>query len=158
MSLDNITVKVIEFSRDRLSEIAELEKICFSNPMSEKNIESLLLSETGRGFVCIETNNGNAVAYGGLIIAADEAQILNIATHPNHRRSGFGKLIVEALIDYAIEKKASEISLEVRESNLPAIKLYSGYGFLLVGQIKNYYKNPKEDALILKKNLSDRII
>ena len=141
-----------------VAQIAQLEKICFSNPMSKKNIESLLLSETGRGFVCIETYNGNVVAYGGLIMAADEAQILNIATHPNHRRSGFGKLIVEALIDYAIEKKASEISLEVRESNLPAIKLYSGYGFLLVGQIKNYYKNPKEDALILKKNLSDRII
>lgn len=148
---------IIELSRDFLDPVAELEKTCFSSPMSKKNIEDLLVNGPGVGFVCFDTENKNIVAYGGVIIAADEAQILNIATHPLHRRSGHGRQILEAIIRFTEEKNASEISLEVRESNHPARELYSRYGFLKVGQIKNYYKAPTEDALILKKYLCDPI-
>ena len=85
------------------------------------------------------------------MIAADEAQVLNIATHPDFRGRGLGKAIVSAILDHSRQAGSSFVSLEVRESNIAAIKLYEAFGFSEVGRIKKYYKAPEEDALIMKK-------
>ena len=94
-----------------------------------------------------------AAAYGGVITVADEGQILNIATHPDHRRRGYGRLIMNEIIEHSRNKGITFITLEVRESNIPAIALYESLGFYNVGRLKGYYSTPKEDGLILRKDL-----
>ena len=93
--------------------------------------------------------DGKICAYGGMIIAVDEGQITNIATHPDYRRRGYGRAIVEALIKYAKNNRLDSISLEVRESNRAAIDLYSKLGFKVEGKRRDFYTKPIENALIM---------
>ena len=144
-------MNIISFEKEHIGAVYELEKMCFSSPISEKNLETILIDGIGKGFVCVDDESNCVVAYGGVMIAADEAQILNIATHPDFRGQGLGKAIVRAILDYSKLSGASVVSLEVRESNLVAIRLYESFGFFEVGRIKKYYKAPDEDALIMKK-------
>ena len=142
------TVQVCVLTREHLPAAAELEKLCFSEPWSEKALE-LLLGDMGVGAVCLE--NGHAVAYGGMLLAPDEGQITNIATHPSHRRRGYGRAVTEALLEMALKKQLEQVSLEVRVSNESAILLYEKLGFVKAGQRRNFYRAPKEDALVMIK-------
>ena len=93
--------------------------------------------------------DGIVCAYGGMLCAVDEGQITNIATHPDYRRRGYGRAVVEALIKYAKNNGLDSISLEVRESNKAAIELYSALGFKVEGKRKDFYTKPTESALIM---------
>ena len=99
------------------------------------------------------SSDGQVCAYGGMMVAVDEGQITNIATHPDYRRQGYGKAIVEALIKYSKNNGINSISLEVRESNRAAIELYSRLGFKVEGKRKDFYTKPTENALIMILNL-----
>ena len=89
--------------------------------------------------------------YIGSQTCGDESDVMNVAVHPEFRRRGIAEALVTALVDQlkAIESRC--LTLEVRASNVPAIALYSKLGFVEVGRRKNYYRNPKEDALIMRK-------
>lgn len=126
---------------------AELEKLCFSQPWSKNSLELLTKEGIGVGMTC--SCDGKVCAYGGMIIAVDEGQITNIATHPDYRRLGYGRAVVEALIKYAKNNRLDSISLEVRESNRAAIDLYSKLGFKVEGKRKDFYTKPTENALIM---------
>ena len=139
---------------DRFFEVAELEKLCFSLPWSEKSLE-LLTTDKNIGFVAIDKASGRVAAYGGMIAVLDEGQITNIATHPDYRRQGIGDSIVRALIRYAEEEKISLISLEVRESNHAAQALYEKLGFRAVGVRKNFYTSPRENGIVMTKNIGE---
>ena len=143
--------KIIGLGYDHITSVADLEKLCFSNPISENNIKNILIDGIGKGFVCIDTKNNKIASYGGVMVVADEAQVLNVATHPDYRGMGLAGLVLEKIINYSQAAGASFITLEVRESNAIAISLYKSCGFCEVGRIKQYYKHPSEDALILKK-------
>lgn len=130
-----------------LDGVAELEKMCFSQPWSRQSLELLTKEGIGVGMVC--SRDGKVCAYGGMIVAVDEGQITNIATHPDYRRQGFGRAIVESLIKYAKMNGLDSISLEVRESNRAAIELYSSLGFKVEGKRKDFYTKPTENALIM---------
>ena len=132
---------------DALDGVAELEKLCFSQPWSRKSLELLTNEGIGVGMVC--RKDGIVCAYGGMMCAVDEGQITNIATHPDHRRQGYGKAVVEALIRYAKNNHLESISLEVRESNKAAIELYSALGFKVEGKRKDFYTKPTESALVM---------
>ena len=132
---------------DALDVVAELEKLCFSQPWSRKSLELLTNEGIGVGMVC--RKDGIVCAYGGMMCAVDEGQITNIATHPDHRRQGYGKAVVEALIKYAKNNHLESISLEVRESNRAAIELYSALGFKVEGKRKDFYTKPTESALVM---------
>ena len=132
--------------------VLELERLCFAHPISENNLKMLLTEGSGTGFVLLDEEE-RTVAYGGIICVLDEGQILNIATHPEHRRRGYGKKIMEEIVTHAKEKQIAFITLEVRESNDAALSLYHGMGFYEVGKIKGYYDTPKEDAIILRLDL-----
>lgn len=133
-------------SREHLTDVAALEALCFSEPWSERALE-LLLTDTAVGFVCLV--EGHVVAYGGMLVAADEGQVTNVAVHPDFRRQGLGADIVRALCDYAEEKRLTPISLEVRASNTAAIALYKRFGFAVAGRRKHFYRKPAEDALVM---------
>ncbi len=126
---------------------AELEKLCFHEPWSAKSLELLTNDGIGVGMVC--RKDGIVCAYGGMLIAVDEGQITNIATHPDFRRMGYGRAVVEALIKYAKNNRLESISLEVRESNKAAIALYTDLGFKVEGKRKDFYTKPTEAALVM---------
>ena len=77
--------------------------------------------------------------------------MMNIAVHPDFRRKGIAEQLVNALVDALKEIESHCLTLEVRASNDPAIKLYDKLGFSKIGRRPNYYRHPKEDALILRK-------
>ena len=126
---------------------AELEKLCFAEPWSASSLELLTKEGIGVGMVC--RKDGIVCAYGGMLVAVDEGQITNIATHPDFRRMGYGHAVVESLIKYAKNNRLDSISLEVRESNKAAIELYSSLGFKVEGKRKDFYKKPTEAALVM---------
>ena len=123
---------------------AVLERIYFPHPWSEKAI----LEEAARGYFIAAYFDGVFAGYAGMTEVLDECGICNIAVMPEFRRHGVGEVLVADLIRRAKEKHAFVIMLEVRRSNIPAIKLYEKMGFELVGERKNFYDKPKEDALL----------
>jgi ribosomal-protein-alanine N-acetyltransferase len=85
---------------------------------------------------------------------ADQAEILNLAMHPNSRRKGAASALLASTLERLREANAASVFLEVRESNLPAIALYQKHGFSVSSRRKAYYRDPVEDALCLHKKLT----
>ena len=130
-------------------QIAELEKLCFSDPWSERSIETELSCRLSVWLVALEGEQ--VVGYVGSQTVIDESDMMNIAVHPDFRRRGIAEALV-AELEAALRQRGSHaLTLEVRDSNAPAIALYEKLGFAQVGLRKNYYRNPKEDARILRK-------
>ena len=129
--------------------IAQLEKLCFSDPWSEKSIGSELNNRLSYWLVAMEGDT--LVGYVGSQSVLGESDMMNIAVRPEHRRKGIAEALVLALVAGLSEKGNHSLMLEVRVSNDPAIALYEKLGFVQVGRRPNYYRNPKEDALILRK-------
>ncbi len=142
-------IQFTQMNADHVSQVAALEKLCFSDPWSEKSVASELCNALSLWVVVLDGDT--VVGYVGSQTCGSETDMMNIAVHPDHRRRG----IAEGLIDYLIRelknRGSSSLTLEVRASNAPAIRLYEKLGFEQVGCRRNYYRNPKEDALILKK-------
>lgn len=130
--------------------IAEIERHCFSTPWTEQQIKS---SDDSTVFFLAKAD-GKTVGYGGMYTVLDEGYITNIGVMPDYRRKGIGAKIVKELIDYSIKNSLCFLSLEVRVSNMAAIKLYDSFGFKEVGKRKNFYNKPKEDALIMTRYFS----
>ena len=126
--------------------IAKIEKECFSCPWSESAV--LDSAKNDCVFVLYE-EDGIVKGYAGLQIVLDEGYITNVAVGPFFRRQGIASALMEELLKKL--DKLSFISLEVRESNLAAINLYTSLGFKEEGKRKNFYDAPKEDALIMTK-------
>ena len=131
--------------------IAGLEKLCFSDPWSEKSIETELSCRLSCWLVAMEGET--LVGYVGSQTVMDESDMMNIAVHPDHRRKGIAEALVAGLEEQLRQRGSKALTLEVRDSNAPAIALYEKLGFAQVGLRKNYYRNPKEDARILRKEL-----
>lgn len=142
-------IDYVLMNESHIDEIAELEKICFSDPWSVNSIMSELNNPLSLWVVAMEQSN--LVGYVGSQSVMGWADMMNIAVSPDYRRMGVGKQLVEELICRLKENQVTCLTLEVRASNEPAITLYQKLGFVQVGRRPNYYRNPKEDALILRK-------
>ncbi len=129
--------------------VAALEKLCFSDPWSVSSIASELDNPLSLWLVWEE--DGTAAAYLGVQRVPPQADVMNVAVSPALRRRGIARALFAEL-----ERRLSEIDelfLEVRASNSGAIALYRTLGFEQVGRRPNYYLDPREDALILRKEL-----
>lgn len=129
--------------------VAALEKLCFSDPWSVSSIASELDNPLSLWLVWEE--DGAAAAYLGVQRVPPQADVMNVAVSPALRRRGIARALFAEL-----ERRLSEIDelfLEVRASNSGAIALYRTLGFEQVGRRPNYYLDPREDALILRKEL-----
>ena len=132
-----------------VSQVAQLEKLCFSAPWSENSISSELTNPLSCWLVALD---GDRVAgYVGSQTVLDESDMMNIAVDPQYRRQGIAQALVEELVKCLARKESRCLTLEVRASNAGAIALYGKLGFVQVGLRKNYYRNPREDAMILRK-------
>ena len=132
-----------------VAQVAALEKQCFSDPWSESSVASELSNPLSAWLVAMD---GDVLAgYVGSQSVMGESDMMNIAVDAHYRRQGIAQALVEALVAQLKEKGNHSLTLEVRISNQPAIALYEKLGFEQVGKRPNYYRNPKEDALILRK-------
>ena len=144
-------IEIVKMDESHVAPIAAMEKLCFSDPWSENSIATELTSRLSHWLVAVE--NGDVVGYIGSQSVLGESDMMNVVVHPDHRRKGIAEALVEALSRDLKERGNVCLTLEVRASNDPAIALYEKLGFTQVGLRKNYYRNPKEDALILRKSL-----
>ena len=139
-----------EMREEHIGAIAGLEKICFSEPWSENSLREEI-ENPDAFFIAAVTDDGSVAGYAGMHISVDGSYVDNIAVFPEYRKSGVGEALTRALIWKALS--AGEfITLEVRESNLPAVRLYEKLGFEPVGKRRNFYSSPREDAVIYTLN------
>ncbi len=151
--LDSITMEIEPMSETHVKEIAELEKLSFSVPWSEDGIRSELQNDSARFLVA--TTENKVLGYIGVHEICGEAYITNVAVFPEYRRLGVGETLIDAATHGAKTRDCDFISLEVRISNTPAIELYKKRGYNIVGERKNFYSNPTENAYIMTKYLKD---
>lgn len=142
-------MNILLAKKEHLPLVATIEKEVFSEPWSENALE-LFLTEKAFCVCCFEEK---LVSYCTLIMVLDEAQIVNVATSKEFRSKGYAKSVLEAVLCECRDRNIKFISLEVRESNIPAISLYQSLGFTVEGNRKDFYKNPRENALVMIKNL-----
>ena len=142
-------IQLIPMDNRHVAQVAAMEKQCFSDPWSESSVASELSNPLSAWLVAMD---GDVLAgYVGSQSVMGESDMMNIAVDAHYRRQGIAQALVEALVAQLKEKGNHSLTLEVRISNQPAIALYEKLGFAQVGRRPNYYRNPKEDALILRK-------
>lgn len=134
---------------EHVAQVAHLESICFDDPWSERSVAGELTNELSFWLVWVES--GNVLGYVGSQTVLGETDMMNIAVAPEARRRGIARKLILSLVQSLKEQGSHCLTLEVRASNAPAIALYTSLGFAEIGRRKNYYRNPKEDALILRK-------
>ena len=143
--------QVQDAENKQLSQLEELEKLCFSLPWTREQLESQL--PDGQHIFLVAVVGERVLGYVGMMYVLDEGYISNVAVSPEARRRGIGDALISELLLRAEEKALSFVTLEVRESNAPAIALYGRFGFTPVGRRKGYYDAPKEDAILMTRLL-----
>jgi len=128
--------------------LAALEQACFSDPWTAAGIRETIQYETARTFVA--QDSGRILGYVMARISGEEGEILDLAVRPEERRRGIARALLASVREALQKDGVREMYLEVRESNRPAIELYRADGFRPVGMRPRYYRNPPEDALVLR--------
>ncbi|MBQ3434485.1 MAG: ribosomal protein S18-alanine N-acetyltransferase [Selenomonadaceae bacterium] len=144
----NITVK--EATLTDVAEIVKIEQACFSTPWTEQGISESIENENTHLYIALA--DGTVAGYMGVQIFSGEGYVTNVATLPEYRRKGVAK----ALIERVLQNEMDFLTLEVRESNAPAIALYESIGFERVGVRPHFYRNPDENAVLMTIELSEQ--
>lgn len=127
--------------------LEKLERECFELPWSRAAFENEFVNMCAH-YVVLE-NDAGVVGYAGMWIVIDEAHVTNVAVRPDHRRRGFGRLLMLELMRRAADNGIDVMTLEVRQSNHIAQALYRDLGFTWCGLRKKYYSDNGEDAVIM---------
>lgn len=139
---------IIPMTPAHLPAVAALEKRCFpADPWSE-NLFRFALDSPNSTILLAEGADGVLLGYAVLYTVLDEGNLDNIAVAPEFRRQGVADALLSTLTGFA-RGHLARLFLEVRASNAPALTLYRKYGFAEVGRRKNYYDNPREDAILM---------
>ena len=147
-----INFEIMPMEKRHLQAVAAVEQCCFSVPWSKNSLAEELIKENSKFLVAVGENQ-QVLGYIGLNFVLDEGYITNIAVMPEFRGLGVAKKLLEKIIDFGVSENLTFISLEVRKSNIAAISLYQKFDFLPVGERKNFYSAPIENALIMTKFL-----
>ena len=145
-------------TKEDLKAIIEIENKSFSDPWTDSMFVSHFSSNSGITLVSVsdETVCGyiNAYVIDGNVDDFDgECEIANVAVDPNYRRMHIAEKLIDSLFLLASDRFCSKFFLEVRDTNLPAQKLYEKNGFVVCGRRKNYYNNPREDAILMMREI-----
>jgi ribosomal-protein-alanine N-acetyltransferase len=135
------------------SELAAIERRCFTDPWSEGSFREALGAVWSFGLVAANSNRARVTGYLIAREVAGTGEILNLAVAPESRRHGIARALLDDGLEALRHRRVQEVFLEVRESNLGAQALYQLAGFRPVGQRRGYYRNPKEDALVFRLDL-----
>ncbi len=142
-------MEYLRLNESHVEAIAQLEQICFSDPWSVNSIKSEVNNPLSLWLVAMDDDK--LAGYVGSQSVLGWADMMNLAVAPEYRRMGIGEKLVAELIGMLKDEKVTCLTLEVRVSNTAAIALYTKMGFVEVGRRPGYYHNPREDALILRK-------
>ena len=132
---------------EHLDGVEALEKSCFSHPWSRQSLERDLENEQSLFYAAVE--DGQVIGYIGMSFVLDEGYIYNVAVDGNHRKNGVGSALIRTLVTHCKKEGFAFLTLEVRESNAAARSLYQHFGFIKVGERKNYYSDPTENAVLM---------
>lgn len=144
-------MKLRRWKYEDILRIAEMEKECFpEEPWSYQTLAGIFTAAAFCGVVA--EDGGEIVGYGGITVAADSADVENIAVSEAYRKSGVGSAILKELCRQAKDRGAKKVFLEVRVSNYIAMKMYLKCGFVGVYARTRYYTDG-EDCLVMCKNL-----
>lgn len=152
--IDTECFRTERLTPDRIAEAAEIEKLCFSEPWSEEALLYMCTSPNTYAVAVTDISSGKLAAYGGVEYVLDQANIVNVATHPDYRRRGCASVIMQDLEAFLRGNGVCEVYLEVRRSNIGARALYEREGYTVLGVRKNYYRFPQEDALVMTKKIN----
>ena len=144
-------MRIVLMDANHVEAVARLEEVCFSDPWSVNAISSEVKNPLSLWFVAMEEDE--VIGYIGSQSVIDQADIMNVAVAPAYRRRGVAVLLVNRLQAELAPKGVKYLFLEVRVTNDPAKSLYEKLGFEVVGRRPGYYTKPKEDALIMRKEL-----
>ena len=144
--------QLIPLAHEHLGQAAEIERLCFSDPWSEKMLAEHLANPCSLTLAAVG-DTGRLLGYVGLLAVVDEGYITNVAVRPDCHRQGVAAALLDALEAQGKERELAFLTLEVRQSNAPARALYEKLGYLQAGLRRNYYENPREDAIIMTKTL-----
>lgn len=141
-----MNIKIIKATKDNITDIAGIEKSCFSIPWTEKSIGDSISG--GNTFFNIAYIDGEPAGYMSMQVILGEGDIMRVAVLPQYRRHGIAKRLLD---DCFSSNTLDVVFLDVRENNIPAIKLYQSFDFKSIDIRKNYYSNPTENAVMMKK-------
>lgn len=129
---------------DDIPDLCRIEAECFSEPWSERSFTEFFTQSYSAAYVAL--HGDNVVGYAGMYITYGEGNITNVAVSYRWRRLGAASRLIDSL---ARHEGVDRLLLEVRVSNLPAISLYKSRGFIIDGTRRDFYSNPREDALLM---------
>ena len=149
-----MTYTVVPMNYDHVPQAAEIERMCFSDPWSERMLREHLDNQCAAALVALG-EDGTVLGYAGLLVVLDEGYITNVAVRPAFRRQGIAADLLTVFDRFARGNHLAFLTLEVRASNEPALALYEKLGYRRMGLRKNYYEHPKEDAVIMTKEYTN---
>jgi ribosomal-protein-alanine N-acetyltransferase len=141
-----------EMTEADLGAVLHIEREVHAHPWTLGNFSDALRS----GYQCkVFESAGVVMGYAVMMLAVDEAELLDIAIDKGHQRKGVGRKLLEAMLSLARHENMRRMVLEVRASNQPAIALYRASGFEQIGLRRDYYSaaNGREDAILMGKGL-----
>lgn len=147
MDTDRASIAIRDMKKKDLGRVAELERLCFSMPWSEKALASELKNKVA--LYQVLEHDGKIAAYAGMWLVLDEAHVTNVAVDPEFRRQGLGLMLMLDMMRRARSRGATRMTLEVREKNYGAQSFYAALGFIKAGIRRGYYSDTGEDAFIL---------
>ena len=140
-------MEIVRARNEFMDSIMEIERECFSIPWSENSIRFELASADAIFPVAVE--DGQVLGFGILHKIGDEGELFNLVVSEERRGEGIGAALLDAALLQAKGMGVEKVYLEVRRSNTPARKLYESRGFAVCGMRKNYYEEPREDAMLM---------
>lgn len=141
-------INILPMQEQHLDGILDIEGVSFPTPWSRQSFEYEIEDNTFARYLVV-VKGDQVVGYGGMWVILDEAHVTNIAIHPDHRQQGLGRQLLISMLAWAWQLGCQQMTLEVRESNAAARRLYEGLGFIQRGVRKGYYTDNKEDALVM---------
>ncbi len=139
--------QIVPLEEKWFEQMAQIEILCFSDPWSLQALAGELESPLARYFLCVEGEK--LLGYAGARMVLEECQVVNVAARPDCRRQGVASQAMEALLACARREGREYATLEVRRSNVAALRLYQKLGFAPQGIRPGYYEKPREDALLM---------
>jgi [ribosomal protein S18]-alanine N-acetyltransferase len=147
-----LEVRVRPMEAADLDQVMAIERASFTMPWTLDTFRGLLRRADANLFVA-EVAGGLVVAYAAVWMVVDQAELGDIAVAAEWRRRGIARRLMDAVLEHVARRGVREIFLEVRPSNHEARRLYERYGFVAIGRRKNYYSSPREDALVLRREV-----
>lgn len=142
-------IKIREMQLDDFDQVMVIENENFSSPWTETGFFTFLIRQDALFLVAEEEEK--ILGYCGVVMVPDEGDITNVAVAKERQNQGIGKMLVEELVKKSREAGVTQLYLEVRKSNERAIHVYEKMGFVQNGLRKDYYEDPVEDAVLMKR-------